>query len=389
MFSSFFLAGFESATGYNRNHEKIDQIAATGHDKFIDQDYRLLSEAGICAARDAIRWPLVDHNGHFDMTTVDPLIEAGRKHGVEIIYDLFHYGYPDDVDLFSDTLPERFAEYVYAVTKYLADRTEGTLYLTPVNEPSYFAFAGGEVGWFAPHAIDRGGELKHALIRALIQGIDAAWSVSRDVRIVNVDPICRVVAPSDHPELERRVDEFNDKAVFESFDMIAGRVYPEYGGSREHLDIVGLNYYWTNQWELTREGTPLAADDPRLLPLHLLIKTAWDRYGGEMLITETSHVLDMRPRWVRELADETEKMLDLGINLQGICLYPILGMPEWHAQEEWTRLGLWDVHPEHGRILYDPMFEALREAQARLESDHARRGQILAGRPRSRERAGG
>ncbi len=378
MFSSFFLAGFESATGYNRNREKIDQIAATKHDKYLDRDYQLLSEVGICAARDAIRWPLVDHKGRYDMTTVDPLIEAGRKHGVEILYDLFHYGYPDDVDLFSDTFPERFAEYSYAMTKYLADRTEETLYLTPINEPSYFAFAGGEVGWFAPHAVDRGGELKHALVRALIQGIDAAWSASRDVRIVNVDPMCRVVPPRDHPELERRADEFNDKAVFESFDMIAGRIYPEYGGSRKHLDIVGLNYYWTNQWELTREGTPLATDDPRTLPLHQLVKTAWDRYGGEMLITETSHVLDMRPRWVRELTDEAEKMLELGINLQGICLYPILGMPEWHAQDEWTRMGLWDVHPEQGRILYDPMFEALREAQARLESDQARKSLSLA-----------
>ena len=75
----------------------------------------------------------------------------------------------------------------------------------------------------------------------------------------------------------------------------------------------------------------------------------------------------MRPHWVRELTDEAEKMLESGIGLHGVCLYPILGMPEWHAQNEWTRMGLWDVHPKHERVLYDPMFKALQEAQARLD----------------------
>ena len=32
-------------------------------------------------------------------------------------------------------------------------------------------------------------------------------------------------------------------------DMLAGRLMPELGGSRDWLDIVGINYYWTNQWE--------------------------------------------------------------------------------------------------------------------------------------------
>src|SRR5688500_8538064 len=60
VFQSFFLAGFECATGYNRHGEWIDQVAATHHDLCAQEDYRLLSEVGIFGARESIRWPLVD-----------------------------------------------------------------------------------------------------------------------------------------------------------------------------------------------------------------------------------------------------------------------------------------------------------------------------------------
>ncbi|HKX27776.1 MAG TPA: glycoside hydrolase, partial [Blastocatellia bacterium] len=60
MFKSFFQAGFEAATGYNRHRQWIDQIAATQHDLQIDDDYRRLRDAGLLTAREAVRWPLVD-----------------------------------------------------------------------------------------------------------------------------------------------------------------------------------------------------------------------------------------------------------------------------------------------------------------------------------------
>src|SRR5436190_1596897 len=97
MFRSFYLAGFECATGYNMHGEWIDQIAATEHDLHVDADYARLDDAGM----------------------------------------------------------------------------HGRCYFTPMNEPSYFSWAGGEVGRFAPHATGRGHELKLALARAAIAGIAA------------------------------------------------------------------------------------------------------------------------------------------------------------------------------------------------------------------------
>src|SRR4051794_34165724 len=116
MFRSFFLAGFEGSTGYNRNGRWFDQVVATGHDRTVQQDYGELNRLGLHAARETIRWPLVDlGGGRYDFSTVEPFIEAAQDNDIEVIWDLFHYGYPQHLDIFSDDFLKRFADYCCAV----------------------------------------------------------------------------------------------------------------------------------------------------------------------------------------------------------------------------------------------------------------------------------
>ncbi|MBA4137746.1 MAG: glycoside hydrolase [Opitutus sp.] len=368
MFRSFVLGGFECATGYNARGEWIDQIAATHHDQHADADYRRLREVGIHAAREAIRWPMVDlGDGRYDFSSVEPFIAAAQRHGIEVIWDLFHYGYPPGLDLFGDALAPRFADYCRAVARFVRTRSGATRhFFTPINEPSFFAWAAAEVARFAPHQRGRAFELKVALARAAIRGIEAIRGELPHARIVNVDPLCHVALPHDRPDLREAVQHFNDRAVWESWDMLAGRLLPELGGSRAHLDIVGVNYYWTNQWEFGRDECPLDDDDPRRRPLSELITTVHARYGGDILLTETAHVDDLRPAWLSYVVEETKRLLRQGVPLRGICLYPILGMPEWHAPETWVKMGLWDLRPcaANGlsREICTPMLPALKEA---------------------------
>lgn len=378
MFRSFFFAGFECATGYNALGERIDQIAATQHDRFADADHRALREVGIETAREAVRWPLVDRVGRYDFSSLAPFLSAARAHGIEPIWDLFHFGFPDDVDPFRGDFAERFAEYCFAAARHIARESDGPWWFTPVNEPSYFAWAAGDAGLFAPHARGRGYELKLQLARAALRGIDAIRAACPEAGIVSVDAICRVVAPLDRPDLAPEAESFNRDVVHQSLDMLAGRLHPELGGRPDALGILGINYYWTNQWELGRAGVPLAPDDPRRRPLREIVRDVWERYGCDLVIAETGHCDDARADWVRTVADEVEATLEAGVALRGVCLYPILGMPEWHDRHVWTRMGLWDLEPEGDalvRRLHEPMLAALRDAQ-RLE-----------GRQRSRDAA--
>lgn len=375
MFKSFFQAGFEGTTGYNRHGQWIDQIAATQHDKWVEEDYLRLRDLGILTVRESVRWPYVDRRGRYDFSSVNPFLAASERHGVEVIYDLFHFGYPSHIDVFSADFSKWFADYCYAIVDYIASQTTGALYFTPINEPSFFSWAAGEVGLFAPHIRGRGWELKVRLAEAAIKGIDAIRAACPGARIINVDPLCHVAVPAGRPNMPempeildmwRKVEHFNSNVVFQSWDMLAGRLLPELGGSREHLDIIGVNYYWTNQWELGGDGTPLDHNDPRRVPLGRLLRSTWERYGGEVIVTETSHVNEQRAVWLRELIAEMEALLREPIPLQGICLYPVLSMPEWHAPHEWAQMGLWNLEPRNGkleRVLHRPMLEALFEAR--------------------------
>jgi hypothetical protein len=373
MFRSFYMAGFECATGYNMHGEWIDQIAATHHDHHLSEDYARLAEVDIHTVREAIRWPLVDQRGRYDFSSVEPFVHAALRHQFDVVWDLFHFGYPDDLDPFSDGFVDRFGAYCRAAARFICRRMPAPHSFTPVNEPSYFAWAAGEAGRFAPHVQGRGYELKVNLARACLGGVDAIREVCPDARIVNVDPICRVVPPVDaSDETIAFARRFNEEWVFQFWDIMRGRLLPELGGRRDRLDVVGLNYYWTNQWEVGKDSVPLADDDPRRVPLADLVRQVHQRYGTDVVITETSALGDARAPWVHELSVMAEQLLDDGVKLGGICLYPILGMPEWHARDEWRDLGLWDVAPDQHalqRKICEPMLDALCTAQSR---GHAR-----------------
>lgn len=371
MFKSFFLAGFECATGYNRHREWIDQIEATQHDKYMAEDYERLRRAGIHAVREGIRWPLVDRTSSYNLTPIKEVIRHARNQKMDVIYDLFHYGYPDGADLFDDATPERFADYCATVARTILRNSDGPFYFTPVNEPSFFAWAGGEVGLFAPHQTERGPELKYALARMAIQGAEAIWSIIPEAEMVTVDPICHVVPRSE--EDREAAQNFNEQAVFESFDMISGRIAPELGGSDRHLGTIGINYYWNNQWVLG--GETLAEDDPRRIPLRDLLRTVCERYNGNVFIGETAHDGEHRADWITNTALEVIALLEEDVPIHGICLYPIIGMPEWHAtanerSSNWTNMGLWDLRAATDgtleRHLHIPSFDALVEAQSKL-----------------------
>jgi hypothetical protein len=74
----------------------------------------------------------------------------------------------------------------------------------------------------------------------------------------------------------------------------------------------------------------------------------------------------MRPGWLRYMVDETIALIEEGIPMEGLCLYPILCYPGW-IDDRHCPAGLWDYASEHGeRAIYQPLAEALSYHQARI-----------------------
>jgi beta-glucosidase/6-phospho-beta-glucosidase/beta-galactosidase len=130
-----------------------------------------------------------------------------------------------------------------------------------------------------------------------------------------------------------------------------------------HLDILGVNYYGVNQWEHTRPDSVLAEDDPRRKSLSELLIWLQQRFGAPMILSETTSTGDDRPRWLERAQAECLKAIRSGVDLQGFCIYPIVGMADWHTLE-FLPMGLWDLHgPTRRRILHRPTADVLRRLQ--------------------------
>lgn len=372
LFDSFWMGGFESACQINTRGVRIDMLAATQHDAQVLEDYQLVRSVGIRTVRDGVRWPCVETSpGHYDWSTFLPMVRAARRSGVQVLWNLLHYGWPPDIDILSGAFVERFARYCRAAAQLVKNETDAPPVYVPVNEISFLSWAVGHRGIIQPVVLGRGWEIKQQLVRAAIAGMEAVWNVDPRARFAHVDPIIHIIPPRDRPDLAEQAARQRE-AQFQSWDMLAGRLCPELGGNIKYLDMVGVNYYHANQFEtpdvrLRWEDEPR---DDRFLSFHRLLDEIHQRYGRPFFVAETSHFGEGRARWIEEIAQELYVARLQGIPVGGVCLYPIIDRPDWEDDGHWHNSGLWDLVPDArgrlARVPCMPYLHALHASQALL-----------------------
>ena len=372
IFPTFFISGFECSTFLWKDKKRRNLIAETQHDRHIKEDYRLLRELGIAVAREGVPWPYVDSGGKFDLSPIDPAIEAMNENQILPIWDLCHYGYPDDLDPFSDEFTERFADYCRAVAEYVTPRIRGPHFFTPINEITYFSFIGGEWGWVAPYKKTKEDRFAYrlALCKAAIAGVKAIREIDPEARMVHIDPLVQVVAPRDRPDLEKAAHHETFVDTFLAWDILYGKESPELGGSPEILDIVGANNYSFGQMEYRENGPHQALEpgDDRIVSLCDLLREVWERYHRPMIIGETSGLGHGRAAWLKDVMEEALAAVDSGIDLHGICLFPAVDMQDWHTGE-WLHNGICDLNEKNGvleRVQAEKYVAELRRWQKEL-----------------------
>ncbi|MBD8555918.1 glycosyl hydrolase 53 family protein [Rhizobium sp. CFBP 8762] len=238
-------------------------------------------------------------------------LRIAREEGVEMVWDLSHYHRIDDPSAYATSV----AQAAYAV------HGDAPLWLCPVNEPSLYPFIA---------RIPR-----HEAIDTAIAMARAAYDNHPSVRILTNDPIVGI-----------------GERQFEATDHIVNAV---------HVDVVGVNYY------------PHTA---RTTLSKVLLKT-WRRYGKPVMVSETSwhdgHRVHHarypgfdKGRWMRHVLDEVRIAQDKGVVVAGVCWYPIVDCPPWHAPRSRNR---WS----HGLIRADMSVDPAlsMELRAQLLDDAA------------------
>jgi hypothetical protein len=372
LFRSFWIAGFECSCHINSAGRRLDMSAALQHDTRAEEDYAMLASVGMRVARDGVRWHLVDRRGDYDFSSFAPMVAAARRHGIQVIWDLCHYGWPDDLDIFSGSFLERFARFSAAVARYLREETGEAAYFAPVNEINFFTWAATRDLMY-PYAYGRDGELKRQLVRAAVASAAAVLDVDPRTRLVYPEPMIHNVPPRNRPDLVEPARRQHD-SQYEAWDMIAGRLAPELGGSPRYLDLIGVNYYAANQWEVPG-GKKLhwdaGSNDERWVPLPKLLAEVHARYQRPIFMAETSHYGTGRAAWLREVAQGIHQARCQGIPIEGVCLYPIIDRFDWEDSTHFHNSGLWDYRSYRNgrfeRVLNEEYAAELRASQELME----------------------
>ena len=370
LFEGVFLDGFECSCQRLEDGRRLDLIASTRHDVLARSDYARLRSVGVTTCRDGVSWVRSErHPGVLDFSVARRMARAARETNVRVIWDLMHFGWPDDVDPFSTAFPARFAHYAARVASMLRDEGDDAPMLTPINETSYLAWAGGDVRCMNPFEAARGVELKAQLVRATIEAIEAIRAVTPRARFLQPEPIIRIVPAALQPKTWRRVESDN-LLQYQAWDMLTGRVWPSLGGHPMYLDIVGVNFYPDNQFML--DGTVIRRPDERYTPLAEMLLDVHARYGRPMIVSETGSEGDDRAPWLRYVAAECERAMNCGCELHGITLYPIADHPGW-ADGRHCPNGLFDYPDDLGqRAVHEPLLEEMRRQNGRLIRARAR-----------------
>lgn len=369
------MGGFECSTHRNHAGRRIDVIDATRHDRFALADYRRLIDSGIRTARDGARWHLIETRPYeYDFSSALTQIRAARATGLQVIWDLFHYGYPDDLDIFSEAFIDRFAAFAAEFTELLLREGVDVPYLCPVNEISFYSWIAGDIGQFYPYAENRGDELKIQLVRAAIAAARAIKVIAPASVLVKTEPLIRVVPATDALDDIIEAENYN-YAQHDALDMLLGRRAPELGGSSEWIDVVGVNYYPHNQWFYPTHET-IWRGQAEYKPFSELLREFAERFDCPLFISETGIEDDLRPEWFRYVCDETRLAMARGVSVKGICLYPIVNHPGWDDDRH-CRNGLWCYADERGeREIYVPLAEEIRRQQMNFAGCFAPGGDI-------------
>jgi beta-glucosidase/6-phospho-beta-glucosidase/beta-galactosidase len=365
LFDSFFMAGFECSSHRRKDMVRLDLIRRTGHDRHALSDYRHCARLGLRTVRDGLRWHLIETAPNvYDWSSWVPMLEAAAKAGVQVIWDIFHYGSPDHLDKGSPEFIDAYARFAAESVRVHRSVVGAAPLVCPINEISFFTWA-VNTGYFPRAGPRERGWFKRQLVRAAIAGVLAMRSEEPDCRFVWAEPLIHVV-PRNRSAREKRTAEEYRQGQFEAYDLLTGRSEPELGGNPSMVDAVGLNFYPDNQWYYQGGTVPLGHYEHRALSE--MLAEVWERYGKPILISETGAEGAGRAAWLHYVCAEVRQAMAGGVRVEGVCLYPVTAYPGWDNSRH-AEAGLFSSpHPDGERTVYKPLAEELERQRRLLEA---------------------
>lgn len=366
LFNTFFMGGYECADHINRSGKRINLLTETQHDIRIAEDYQALSTIGIKTVREGICWSSVETSPYvFDFSEVYNRMLAAEEFGIQQIWDLIHFGYPDGIYPTHPHFCDRFIALCDAFARFYKENSKQELYVVPINEISFLSWHSGDVRGTVPFAVNSGWDIKYHLCKAAILGIKALKNADPNCVIILVEPLIKI-----HGSEQDDTDYLHDinEHQFQAMDIIAGRMCPELGGQEDFLDILGFNYYWNCQWNVQNAPLEWPETLKQRTPLADLLQMTYERYDKPIFLSETGHFGSGRVQWIEEVTAECLTAKKRGVDINGICIYPITDRPDWDDLSSYSNCGIWDLDFDGNRLPNIPYINAVEKAQAKFKN---------------------
>lgn len=344
------MGGFEGADHINGKGDRLDLVRDTGHVDRCSEDYAKLTALGIKTVRESVGWRIAQptKTSKLDLTRSISLAKAAREHDVQLIWTFMHYGTAEGVSILNDSFISEFVNYAVQVAEALTPLSVGPPVFNLINEISFLAWATSQTNEMQPYskpkkgASEQGYQTKCRLVSAVLKAMAAIKTISPTARFLHVEPVLHIVSPVDRPDLEELTQEVRSHQ-WQTWELLRGSQEPELGGFPEALDLMGVNYYYNGQMEVTGKYLDWKLPDPRRAPFSELLKEVWNRYNRPLIISETGHFDADRSAWLNNILSETKRALELNIPIQGLCIYPVMDRPCWHEPTKIIRCGLLDL----------------------------------------------
>ncbi len=253
------------------------------------------------------------------------MLEAAEQVGVQIIWDLFHYGSPDWVDQAAADFPERFTDFALAALEVQQSVSDRPPLVCPLNEINFLSWAVDD-GYFPQVGPDQRGWFKGQLVKTAITAARAIKQRWPESTIIWAEPLIHI-APHDRRRPTVRAAEANLLGMYEAYDWITGLARPELGGDPSLVDVVGWNFYPHNQWYFEGPTIPMGHHEYR--PLADMLVEMADRYQKPIFLSETGAEGTGKPSWLHYVCNEVRDAMTRGADIRGICWYPITAYPGW------------------------------------------------------------
>ena len=345
--SFIFATGIEcSYPTTDKGRRRRDEMDATGHYRFWDQDFELARELGVTHIRYGPPLHLISNGpGQFEWSWIDDAMRDLEQFGPEPIVDLCHFGVPSWLGNFqNDELVPALAEYASA----FAQRYPWVRFYTPINEMYVCArFSALEGLWNEEQRSEA------AFVRAVLNLASASIAMTDTILRERPDAVfvnsessefCQPCCPD--PEIQQIAD-FENERRFLPLDLIyAHKVSPrmrdhlkEHGVTEEQIrrftgrhvprrTVLGIDYYEWNERLIDRDGRAQSLGE--LFGWYVIASQYWQRYQRTMMHTETnrSDAADAS-RWLWRQWHNVQLLRKAGAPIVGFTWYSLTDQIDW------------------------------------------------------------